>query len=367
MLKPLGITQGVPPAALVGPEELARELGVERMLRLGSNESPYGPTPRARAAIERELGMLGHYGDPKNHALREALAARHDVKLEQVCVAAGVDDLLGLAVRAYLPPGAAGVTTHGTFPTFDMHVLGFGGRLETVPYATSPVAVDGEQLLARGARCAPCLLYFANPDNPSGTALAWPAVQAMVDRLPAQCLFLHDEAYANFLPASQRPPDDWVDERVIRFRTFSKEYGLAGLRLGYAIGSAEAVAAMEEVRLLYGVSRLALAAGLASLEDDAWVRDVIDRIVAGRREYEMLAGDLGLGFVPSTTNFMLFDFGDVTRANAAREALLRAGIHTRKPMVPPLDGHVRISVGDETARQTLAAELRRIVTGRQGA
>ncbi|MHB2018606.1 MAG: aminotransferase class I/II-fold pyridoxal phosphate-dependent enzyme [Candidatus Xenobia bacterium] len=347
----LGIRCGVPPAALVGPEELARQAGLPDVLRLGSNESPWGPSPKARRAIEDELGRVHTYGDPIGRELREVLAARHHVRPDEICVAAGIDDLLGLAVRAFLAPGAAAILSHGTFPTFEMHAISYGGKLKYVPYRGTQVDLEGL------ARQGPGVVYLANPDNPTGSVHPPQKIAALLDALPAGSLLLHDEAYANFLPVSERLADLPPDPRIIRMRTFSKEYGLAGLRLGYAIATTDTVAALNEVRLLYGNSRLALAAGLASLQDDAWIESVVAHVEAGREEYYRLGEELGLPTVASSTNFVLFDCETRERAVGIMQGLLQRGIHIRKPPVPPVDHFVRISVGLPDARLQLRALL----------
>jgi len=178
------------------------------------------------------LGESGRYGDPQAEELRAAIARRHGVALEEVIVGAGVDDLLGLAVRAYLADGGIAVASLGGFPTFEMHVIGFGGRLTRVPYLPE-ARVDLDGLLAAAHAHGGALVYVANPDNPTGSHYPWTRIAEFLDALPEGSLLIHDEAYANFAPADDRPPDGPPDSRLIRMRTFSKEYGLAGLRVGY--------------------------------------------------------------------------------------------------------------------------------------
>jgi histidinol-phosphate aminotransferase len=361
-LAPLGRSQGVGPSALVGPEELARRAG-RSLVRLGSNESPDGPSPKALEAMRAAIERANRYGDPANFELRSALAAHHGVALENVTLGAGIDDLLGLAVRAYLPAGGAAIAGLGAFPTFEMHACGFEAKLERVPYRTDG-RTDLEGFLAAARRLERGLIFLPNPDNPSGSHFVWADVLAFLDELPNGWLVLHDEAYANFLPANERFPNDALDPRMLRLRTFSKEYGLAGMRVGYALGRPEAIAALDALRLLYGISRPAQAGALAALADRDYVEGVVARSNAGRAAYHALGARLGLPTLPSATNFVLFDFGSLDRAKAALEALLVHGIHVRKPPAPPLDRYIRISVGTPAETELLAEVLEAIVARR---
>jgi histidinol-phosphate aminotransferase len=355
-LRPLGLTQGVAPAALAGPEELARAAGLRSIVRLGSNESPFGPSPNALAAIRAEAEHANRYGDPSVAELRDAVAARHHVAPANVAVGAGIDDLLGCIVRAFVPAGATAIAGLGTFPSFEMHATGSDAYVERVPYRPDG-RLDLEGFIAAAHRLGGGLIFFPNPDNPSGSTYAWRDVVAFLDALPNGALVIHDEAYANFLPSSARFPRDALDPRMIRLRTFSKEYGLAGMRVGYALATPETIAALNALRLLYGVNRLAQAAALASLDDDAFVEDVVRRIADGRAEYHALGKRLALPTLSSATNFVLFDFGSAEHAKSALEALLQHGIHVRKPPFPPLDRYVRISVGTPPERLQLADAL----------
>jgi histidinol-phosphate aminotransferase len=358
-LEPLGITQGVAAAALAGPEDLARRSGAQELVRLGSNESPYGPSPRALEAMQHELRSVNRYGDPAVTALRSALATHHAVAAENVAVGAGIDDLIGWAVRAYLAPGAPAIASDGAFPTFEMHVNGFGANLVRVPYRNDG-RTDLAGFLHAARRLCGGLIFFPNPDNPSGTHFTWNEVNAFLEALPPNTLVIHDEAYANFLPQNRRFPSEAIDPRMLRMRTFSKEYGLAGLRVGYVLGAPAAIAALDAVRLLYGVSRIAQAAALAALEDQAFIEWVVRETATGRDEYYALGRSLEIATLESTTNFVLFDLGSATRATQAVENLLMRGIHVRKPPVPPLDRYIRVSVGAAEERTLFARALSEI-------
>jgi len=360
-MRPLGITQGVAYAALRGPEELARRAGRHDVLRLGSNESPFGPSPKALVAMHDAAVLAHRYADPSALDLRSRIAARHNVPLECVAVGAGIDDLLGWTVRAYLSPGMPAIAAHGAFPTFEMHVNGFGAHLERVAYlADGRIDLDG--FVRAAERLGGGLIFLPNPDNPSGTVYDWSTVLGFLDALPSNTLVIHDEAYANFLPRSERFPPQIIDPRVLRMRTFSKEYGLAGLRVGYVLAAPEAIAALDAVRLLYGVSRIAQAAALASLDDDDFMEDAVSLITLGREEYYRMGRRLAIPTRQSATNFVLFDFGDADRATRAVTALLAQGIHVRKPPVPPLDRFIRISVGSPAEYDALESALEFVKT-----
>lgn len=241
-----------------------------------------------------------------------------------------------------------------------MHARGFGARVVAIPYrADATLDLDGLQHAAREANGS--IIYIANPDNPTGSWFGRERMAAFIAELPPRTLLIHDEAYGNFLPAHERHPDGPPDPRVIRMRTFSKEYGMAGLRVGYAIAARETIDALEAIRLLYGVSRIAQDGALASLDDDDFVDDVIARIAQGRADYVALGEDIGCPTRPSTTNFMLFDCGEPARAKRYLDELLACGIHIRKPPAPPIDQHIRISVGTPAQRARLAKSLHAIV------
>src|SRR6202011_4171320 len=171
------------------------------------------------------------YGDPESAALRAELARVHGVSPGNIVVCSGIDDLIGLAVRAFIEPGTLAVTSLGGYPTFEYHVLGFGGELRRVAYRDDSNDLDGLAEAARssGAR----VVYLANPDNPSGTWHRSDAIEAFVGRLAPETLLLLDEAYIEFAPAGSAPAIDVSDARVLRMRTFSKAHGLAGARIGY--------------------------------------------------------------------------------------------------------------------------------------
>ena len=336
----------------VGPEALERARGRPFTLRLGANESNFGPSPRAKEAMRAAVERVSWYGDPENYESRSALARLHGVDIENVVVGAGIDDLLGVVVRTFLEPGAVAVTSLGAYPTFNYHVLGYGGALERVPYRDDRNDLDA--LVAAVIRTGARLLYLSNPDNPTGSWYTAGALRAFMDRLPPDCLLLLDEAYVEFAPADAIPPIDASDPRMLRLRTFSKAYGMAGARIGYAIGEAATIAAFDRVRLHFGVNSIAEAGAVAALADPGYLQGVVAAVAVGRREYEELARGLGLATLPSATNFVSIDVGGPARARATLEALSTRGVFVRMPGAPELDRLVRVTVGTPPERALFA-------------
>ncbi|MCG8507351.1 MAG: pyridoxal phosphate-dependent aminotransferase [Sphingomonadales bacterium] len=327
----------------VGPEALERRTGRPFALRIGANESAFGVSPKALEAIRQAAEEISWYGDPENFELREALAAKHGVATDEICVAGGIDSLLGLVVTMTVSPGTSVVTSLGGYPTFNYHVAIAGGALKTVPYRENHEDLDG--LLEAVRRHGAPLVFLANPDNPMGTWHDAAPVSAFIEALPETTLLILDEAYIEFAPDGTAPPIDTAETRVIRMRTFSKVYGMAGARIGYCIGNKELIQGLNKVRSHFEVNRIAQAGALASLGDPEFVDHVIRSVEAGRRALYGLAERLGLGTFPSATNFVAIDMGSRERALATLAALQERGIFTRMPGVAPQDRCIRVTVG----------------------
>ncbi len=358
--RPSAAIEAIPPTTpFIGPEELARAGGHHELLRLGANESAFGISPKALAAMQRELPHLSWYGDPESIDLREVLAQRYECSVANIAVACGIDDLMGLAVRAFVSPGSVALTTRGTYPTFNFHVIGYGGALEYVGY-TSDGRVDVNALAAAARRINPAIVYVANPDNPSGSVRSRSDIEGLLRAIPSGTVLLLDEAYAEFVCEADVMPNV-VDERLIRMRTFSKAYGMAGARIGYAITTPRIVATFQKIRLHYGVNRNAQIGALAALLDQAFVQDVIRQVAEGREDYIELARSLGLAYQPSATNFVCIGLGSAARATSMVNDLLSRGVFIRKPTAPPLDGYVRVTVGTTAQRAAFAQHFRPLV------
>jgi len=340
----------------VGPEALARRIGISdlSLLRLGANESTFGASPHVAEALASEIPRISLYGDPEVYLLREALASSLGCSKDELVVASGIDDLLGLFIRAYVGEGGLAVATSGTYPTFFYHIAGYGARCETVEYDGTRPNLDtlAERAIAR----KPALVYLANPDNPGGGFHGREALARFLDAVPQQTLILLDEAYAEYAPTNELLPIR-DQPNLVRLRTFSKAYGLAGMRVGYALADATVIATLEKIRQHFGVTRLSSLAALTALQDRAFVDHVVLETIRGREEYYTLATELGLTSYPSSTNFVLFECGSVERAVAIVPALLERGVFIRKPGSGRLASCIRVSVGKPEERKEFALHL----------
>ncbi|WP_375590971.1 pyridoxal phosphate-dependent aminotransferase [Hoeflea alexandrii] len=357
------LAQSLPPTVpFVGPETQERARGAEFMARLGANENGFGPAPSVIEAIARQAELSWRYADPENHDLRVALGTHLGLSPERVVVGEGIDGLLGLIVRLIVEPGTPVVTSLGAYPTFNFHVAGFGGRLVTVPYRDDREDLDA--LLDAVRRENAALVYLSNPDNPMGTWHSAEAVTEFAKALPETAMLVLDEAYGETAPASALPAIAALADmpNVLRFRTFSKAYGLAGQRVGYVFGVEETVSMFHRVRNHFGVNRLGQAAALAALKDQNWLAHVIAQVETSRDRIAAIASRQGFAPIASATNFVTIDCGrDSGYAKAILDGLVSRGIFIRMPGVAPLNRCIRISTGPAAEIDLFEAELQNIV------
>ena len=347
----------------IGPETLERQRGKTFSARLGANESAFGLSARAQEAIHRAVDEHGcnWYADPENFELRTELAHKHGVHIDEICVDGGIDTLLGLTVRMLIQPGNAVVTSDGAYPTFNYHVTGFGGTLHKVPYRNN--FEDPASLIEHAARHSARLVYLSNPDNPMGTGLSAGIVQDMILALPEQSVLLLDEAYIEFTTDNLAPIIDTTNPQVIRFRTFSKAYGMAGMRIGYAIAHRDLIQGFNKIRNHFGINRLAQIAALASLQDPDILPAVAQKVALGRERVYQLANALDLDYLTSSTNFVAVNLNTSERAAKVLDTLSNRGIFMRMPGVSPLNQYIRIGVGSQREHQLFADAFTDIMGG----
>ncbi|MBO9108014.1 MULTISPECIES: pyridoxal phosphate-dependent aminotransferase [Agrobacterium] len=346
----------------VGPEAIERGRGLKVEARIGANESGFGPAPSVLMVMRDAAAETWMYSDPENFELKEALAIHHGVSRGNIAIGGGVDGLLGEIARLIVEPGTPVVTSLGGYPTFNYHVNGFGGKLVTTPYVDDHENLDG--LLDLVIRENAPLVYFANPDNPMGSWWEASEVVAFARALPETCLLILDEAYCETAPASAVPSIDALigQPNILRMRTFSKAYGLAGARVGYAIGTLGNVEAFDKIRNHFGMARVSVAGALAALKDQAYLHDVVGKIAVARDRISAIARNNGLSPLPSATNFVTIDCQrDGTYARAIVDGLMEHGVFIRMPGVAPLNRCIRVSVGPDDKLDLFEQALPKVI------
>lgn len=329
----------------IGPERLERENGQPFRARLGANEGNFGTSPHVVEAIDRAARAdIWKYCDSESHELRQVLGPHLDVPMEHILVGAGIDNLLGLAVRVFSQEDGPIVTSLGAYPTFNYHVAAFGRRLVTVPYKDDQEDLAALAEAARRERAD--IVYVSNPDNPMGSWWESTDVIEFARSVPADTLLLLDEAYGELAPEGVVPGFGELPDNVLRLRTFSKVYGLAGLRIGYAVGAPELLGQFEKVRDHFGVNILAQKAAVAALGDEQFLSTVVRQVEAARKRIAAIARSNGLTPLRSATNFVTIDCGrDGAYAKRVLGELNQRAVFVRKPAAPGLDRCIRVSCG----------------------
>ena len=340
--------------------ELARELGLDEggIIKLASNENPLGTSPKALAAIERCRGEIALYPDGSGFALKSALARHLGVDMGQIVLGNGSNDVLELAARLLLGPGRSAVYSQHAFAVYPLATQACGARGIEVP--ARDYGHDLKAML-KAVTDDTRVVFIANPNNPTGTLLAPEALYDFLRRLTPEVAVVLDEAYVEYLDPSARAPSiAWLAEfpNLIVTRTFSKAYGLAGLRVGYALASAELAELMNRLRQPFNVNSLALAAAEAALDDIEFIAEAKRVNDAGLAQLTQGFRRLGLDFIPSAGNFVC------VRVGAAQEvfaALLRKGVIARPVANYGLPEHLRVSVGSEAQNARFLTALAEVL------
>jgi histidinol-phosphate aminotransferase len=359
----LGLSPYVPGKPI---SELEREYGVHDIIKLASNENPWGPSPAAIAAIQAALPDLWLYPDGGAHDLKQALARHLGLPASRITVGNGSNELLLLLAEAFLGPGRSGVFSQYGFAIYPLVIRATGARCLVAPAqppGTSAMPYGHDlATLAAAIEADTRLVFIANPNNPTGTWLEGDALRGFLRAAPAHTLVVLDEAYLEYARADGVAEGlAWVDEfpNLVLLRTFSKAYGLAGARIGYAVSHASVASAMDRIRPAFNVSSLAQAAAIGALGDPAHVQGVAARTVAERRRMEGILRVRGVRFAPSVANFLLIEVGDA--AAVLNEALLRAGLIVRPVGGYGLPRHLRVTVSLPAHNDRFLAELQRLL------
>jgi histidinol-phosphate aminotransferase len=308
-------------------DELERELGIPRAIKLASNENPLGPSPKAMAVLAGAAATLHRYPDGGAYRLRAALADRYKLSSDHVILGNGSDEILGLLARAFLSPGDEAVMADQTFVIYKMEVTAAHGKPVIVPLKQWRHDL---QAMADAITARTRLIFICNPNNPTGTMVTAADVHAFMQRVPDDAIVVFDEAYYEYVQDRDFPDSlSWVlqQRNAIILRTFSKIYGLAGLRVGYGLTTPEIAGYLNRVRPPFNVNTMAQGAALAALHDDEHVAR--SRVLNASEMATVKAGLVALGFqpLPSQANFLFFDVG--RDGSVVFDALLRRGIIVR--------------------------------------
>lgn len=338
-------------------EEVERELGIARAIKLASNENPLGPSPAVKAALARAVREVHRYPDGACFNLRAALSRRLGVQPDELLLGNGSNELLSLLGLAYLRPGDEVLTARQSFAVYELVALLANATFTAVPLRA--YAYDLEAM-AKAVTPATRMVFIANPNNPTGAAVDPKKLKAFVDGVPGQCLVVLDEAYREYMdPAYLADTLSWVRERnnLVVLRTFSKAYALAGLRVGYGVAPVSVGQALERVRDPFNVNALAQAAALAALADQASVRRVVSLAKRERKRVSKALAGLGCAVAPSQANFVFVEAprGD---GQALYQKVLRRGVILR-PMPGPC---VRITLGTPAENDRMLRAMKAALT-----
>jgi histidinol-phosphate aminotransferase len=336
--------------------ELAREMGLDekKIVKLASNENPRGIGPRTRAAIDAAMAEIARYPDGNGFELKQALSKRYGVDMSGIVLGNGSNDVLELVALAFLGAGRAAVMSQHAFAVYPLATQARGARSIVVPAKNW-----GHDLEAMAAAVTDdtYVLWIANPNNPTGTLAESPALEAMLKRVSERVVVVIDEAYNEYLPADRRTDTvKWLKRHpnLVITRTFSKAYGLAGLRVGYALAHASVADMMNRVRQPFNVNSLALAAATAALDDMEFVAKSYAANLQGMRLIEAGVTRLGLEWIPSHGNFITIRVG---KAGEIYKRLLKRGVIVRPVANYGMPEHLRVTVGAEDENERFLAAL----------
>jgi histidinol-phosphate aminotransferase len=339
-------------------EELARELGLTDAIKLASNENPLGPSPKALEAIATELSSLHRYPDSHVYYLKEDLSRYLGLSPSQLIFGNGSDEVLDLLVRALVPPGGEVISTTHTFLMYGLLTQAVGGVFRTVPL--KDMAVDLEAV-ARAVTDNTRLILLNSPNNPTGTVFSRDAWERFLATLPASVTVVLDEAYIDFADPDIPNSLEYLSEGrpLVGLRTFSKSYGLAGLRVGYGFGPSELMDYLNRLRLPFNINRLAQVGARAALGDVEFLERTKELVRTGRTFLEEGLTQLGLTFVPSQANFILIYLG--RSGMEIYEAMLQEGVIIRAMDAYGYPEHIRVNVGLPQENERFLTALKKVL------
>ncbi len=327
-------------------EEVRRELGLERVVKLASNENPSGPPRSAIKAVQDAVESAHRYPDPAGFELRSALARKFDLQIGNVILGAGSEGIMSTIMRTFLLDDDEIITAAGSFIGFQVLANASGNRVHWVPMRDQRYDLEA---MAGRINDYTKIIYIANPDNPMGTYITREEFDAFYAHVPERVLIILDEAYFEYARETADYPDSMTYryDNVITLRTFSKVYGLGGIRCGYGFAHDQLITNLMKVKLPFEVSVPAHAAARAALQDQEYVDHSLAVNAAGKAQFEKAFGDMGIPYIDSVTNFVTLVFNSFEQAKAFSAALLQQGVIVRHLVAFGVPDAVRITIGTE--------------------
>jgi histidinol-phosphate aminotransferase len=339
-------------------EEVKREMGLADVIKMASNENSLGPSPKAVSAIKKYAGNINRYPEGGCFYLRSAIARRLKIKPEQLIFGNGSDELIELTLKAFVNEGDEVIVAKPTFLMYEVASTAYGAKIKVVPMRYFKYDLKAmKDAVSKNTK----VVFIANPDNPNGTYVAKYELEDFLKGLPSETIVFLDEAYSEFVEERDYPNglDYMGKNNIIVARTFSKVYGLAGLRVGYGISSPEIIKYMEAVRDPFNVNSLAQIGAIAALKDKEFLSKSKKTVRDGKKFLYSELKAMGVRYVPSVTNFILIEFG--SKSGEVAEKLLKKGVIVRNMKAWGMENFIRVTVGKEAENRRFIKELKKII------
>lgn len=354
--------EGITPYQAGKPiEEVKRQLGLKEVIKLASNENPLGPSPKALAAIRKNLSGLNRYPDSHGFYLKKKLARMLNLQPDNIVLGNGSDELIDIAIKAFVEPQGKILTADTTFLEYKIISAVNGRRVVSVPLKYFKYDLDAmKKKIDRETR----VVFISNPNNPTGTYVTRAELDDFLTGIPEDVIVVLDEAYDTFIDVNDFPCGmNYIKKaNLVVFKTFAKAYGLAGLRIGYALARREFISFMEMVRQPFNVNSLAQAAAIAALDDKKFIRKTRQVVLEGKDFLYKVLKEMGVAFVPSVANFILIDTG----RNAAPlfKEMLKSGVIVREMKQYGLDNFIRVTIGTKKENEKFIKVFRKATGSR---
>ncbi len=341
-------------------EELKRELGLKKIVKLASNENPIGVSPKALQAMQKALQSINRYPSPDAYELRQALAQRYDVKIDNVFTGNGSEGIIATIMRTFLLDDEEAITSHGSFVTFDVQAQSRGIKLIRTPLKDYRIDLEAiaEQITPKTK-----IIYLANPNNPTGTIFTVSEFLKFIKNVPPRVLVILDEAYFEFAHDDPVYPDSmqYRLDNVITLRTFSKAFGLAGVRIGYGFAHEHFIANLMKIKLTFEPSTLAQVAAVAAMEDADFLEQTLHFNRIGKQFFYNLFDELGIPYLKSHANFVTIILDSEQRVNKLFNRLLKEGVIVRPLKSFGLPHCIRVSIGLPEENEFFAQKLKKVL------